>query len=285
MQTRPFGRANHASTVAIFGAAALWSVSQDEADRTMHLIIEHGVNHIDVAPSYGIAEERLAPWMAKERARFFLGCKTMERSKFGALAEMQRSLERLQAEYFDLYQIHAITSMDELDAATRKGGALDALVEAQQAGLTRYLGITGHGVSSPRIFIEALQRFNFDSVLFPLNFVQHREPGFRQAAGDLLHLCQERNVAVMIIKSISRGPWGDLPKAYTTWYQPFDEPEIIQQAVNFALSQPGVNGICTPGDTRLLPLVLQACDNFTQLTPEQQEAAIAGAGLYQPLFA
>lgn len=284
MQTRPFGSTGHHSTVAIFGSAAFWSVSQAEADRTMQLLIQHGVNHIDVPPSYGIAEERLGPWIAEERERFFLGCKTMERTKASALAEMQRSLQRLQTDYFDLYQIHAITSMQDLDAATRTGGALDALIEARQAGLARYLGITGHGLESPSIFIEALQRFNFDSVLFPLNFVQYREPRFRQAAGELLALCQERGVAVMIIKSITRGPWGDLPKKYTTWYQPFDEPHMIQQAVDFALSQPGVSGICTAGDTRLLPLVLQACENFSPMPPEDQEAAIASAASYQPLF-
>lgn len=284
MQTRPFGRTGHHSTLAIFGAAAFWSSSPEETDQAMRLLIEHGVNHIDVAPSYGIAEERLAPWMAKERQRFFLGCKTMQRSKAGALAEMRRSLARLQTDYFDLYQIHAITSLEELDAATRPGGALDALVEAQQAGLTRYLGITGHGSSSPRLFIEALHRFNFDTVLFPLNFVQCADPEFRRSAAELLQLCRQRQVGVMIIKSITRGPWGETPRNYTTWYQPFDQPEQIQQAVDFALSQPGVTGICTAGDTRLLPLVLQACENFTPMAPAQQEAAIASAALYQPLF-
>lgn len=284
MDKRTFGRTGHQSTVAIFGAAAFWSVSQAEADQTMNLIIEHGINHIDVAPSYGIAEERIGPWMVKERQRFFLGCKTMERSKAGAQAEMQRSLERLQTDYFDLYQIHAITTMEELDAATRPGGALDAILEAREAGLTRFIGITGHGVSSPQIFQEALRRFNFDSVLFPLNFVQYANPDFRQGAQELLHMCRERETGVMIIKSITRGPWGELPKTHTTWYQPFDQPEPIQQAVDFALSQQGVTGLCTAGDTNVLPLMLQACENYHPMTAEQQEDAIVAAGQYQPLF-
>ena len=180
MQTRRFGRTGHHSTLAIFGAAAFWQEDQAQADATMRQVIEAGINHIDVAPSYGVAEERLGPWLATERERFFLGCKTMERSQKGAAAELRRSLERLQVEHFDLYQIHAVTSMAELDEAMRRGGALDAMVEARQAGLIRFIGITGHGVDSPAIFIEALQRFDFDSVLFPVNFIQYANPVYRQ---------------------------------------------------------------------------------------------------------
>ncbi len=284
MQTRRFGRCGHHSTVAIFGAAAFWGVEQAEADATMELIIEHGVNHIDVAPSYGLAEQRLGPWMARERERFFLGCKTMERTKDGAAAELRRSLERLQVESFDLYQIHAVTSMEELDQATAPGGALEAIQEAREAGLTRFIGITGHGVDSPAIFIEALQRFDFDSLLFPLNFVQYANPEFRRNCEELIRLCRERDVGTMIIKSITRGPWGDLPKTHHTWYQPFTTMEQITSAVQFALSQ-DITGLCTVGDTRLLPLVLHACEKFTPLSQGEQEALITSASTYEALFA
>ena len=164
MEKRKFGRTGHLSTVAIFGAAAFWEIEQKDADTIMEMVIETGVNHIDVAPSYGQAEERVGPWMPRERERFFLGCKTMERTKESAWDEMQKSLKRLQTDYFDLYQLHAITNIDELDACTRNGGALEALVEARQQGLIRHIGITGHGVDAPAIFIEALKRFDFDSV-------------------------------------------------------------------------------------------------------------------------
>lgn len=271
------------STVAIFGAAAFSQVSQVEADAAMEQVIAEGVNHIDVAPSYGIAEERLGPWMARERDRFFLGCKTMERIKAGAAAELRRSLERLQVEYFDLYQIHAITSFEELDAVTRPGGALEAIVEACQAGLTRFIGITGHGVHAPAIFLEALRRYDFDSVLFPINFVLYANPVFRQNAEELLRQCSARDVGTMIIKSITSRPWGERTRTYNTWYLPFDDLEHIQRAVNFVLSQP-VTCLCTAGDTRLLPLVLQACENFTPMAVAEQEALIASASEYEPLF-
>ena len=161
MQKRFFGRTGHESSTAIFGAAAFWDVTQAEADQAMAHVIAHGVNHIDVAPSYGNAEVRIGPWLKRERERFFVGCKTEERSRDGASAELQRSLERLQIDSFDLYQLHAVTSIAELDEVTQKGGALEAVINARQAGLTRFIGITGHGVDSPLVFIEALNRFDF----------------------------------------------------------------------------------------------------------------------------
>ena len=284
METRRFGRTEHMSTVAIFGAAALWEVDQAEADAVMEQVIAAGVNHIDVAPSYGIAEERVGPWLARERDRFFVGCKTMERTKAGAGLELRQSLERLQIDHFDLYQLHAITSIEELDEATRPGSALEAVIEAREAGLTRYIGITGHGVDSPAIFIEALRRFDFDSVLFPLNFVQYADPTFRQNSEELLRQCRAKDVGAMIIKSITRGPWGEQTQTHNTWYQPFTDAEYIQQAVNFVLSQ-DITALCTVGDTRLLPLVLRACDAYVALSESEQKALIATAGAYEPLFA
>lgn len=284
METRRFGRTAHESTVAIFGAAALWEVSQAEADEAMERVIASGVNHIDVAPSYGLAEERLGPWIDRERDRFFLGCKTMERTRDGAAAEMHRSLELLRTDRFDLYQIHAITSIEELDEATRSGGAIEALVEAREQGVTRWLGITGHGIDAPGVFLEALRRFEFDSVLFPLNFVQMANPAYRESAEGLLRVCRERDVGAMVIKSITRGPWGALPETRTTWYRPFEEPAEIQRAVDFVLSH-DVTGLCTVGDTTLLPLVLEACERFTPMgEPERERAILDGAG-FEPLFA
>ncbi len=283
MLKRRFGRSRHMSSVAIFGAAAFWELSQADADRVMENVLAAGVNHFDVAPSYGQAEQRIGPWMPRIREQIFLGCKTMERSKAGATDEMHRSLKRLQVEQFDLYQIHAITTMDELDQATATGGALDAMIEARQAGLTRHIGITGHGVDSPAIFLEALRRFDFDSILFPLNFVQYANPEYRHQSEELLRVCRQRDVATMVIKTVCRGPWGEQEKTHTTWYQPFTEAEIIQNTVNFALSQ-DVSGLCTVGDTRVLPLVLQACEQYSPLSADEQEQLIASASQYEPLF-
>ena len=209
MEKRRFGRSDHDSTVAIFGAAGLGQVDQKTADTAIELMLKYEVNHIDVAPSYGEAELRLGPWMPQIRDRFFVGCKTTERSKEGAKRELHESLERLQMDSFDLYQIHAVTNMEELDQATRSGSALETLIEAREEGLTRYLGITGHGMDSPAVFIEALRRFDFDSVLFPINFVQYANEEYRRNSEELLRLCRKNDVATMIIKTITKRPWGD----------------------------------------------------------------------------
>jgi len=283
MQTRRFGRTGHMSTVAIFGAAAFSQVSQKDADKVMEQVIEAGVNHIDIAPSYGQAEERVGPWMPRERGRFFLGCKTMERTKEGAWKELQQSLKRLQTETFELYQCHAITKMEELDAVTMKGGALEAFVEARERGLFKYIGITGHGVNAPQIYLEALRRFDFDSVLFPLNFVQMANPEYRRYAEELIAECKAKNVGTLIIKSITKAPWGERPHTATTWYEPFEQTDEIQRAVNFALSYE-ITGLCTAGDIRVLPLMLKACEIFTQLNDSEREQMIQSSSQYEPLF-
>lgn len=283
LETRRFGRSGHMSTVAIFGAAAFWEISQKEADRVMELVIAAGVNHIDVAPSYGQAEQRIGPWMGRERGRFFLGCKTMERTRAGAWDELRQSLKRLQCETFDLYQMHAITSFDELDAITGRAGALEALVEARQNGLIKHIGITGHGVDAPEIYLEALQRFDFDSVTFPLNFVQAGNPKYYRQAAELIRQCRLKDVGLMIIKSITKGPWMEKEKTHTTWYEPFSELDGIQRAVNFVLSH-DVTGICTAGDITVLPMVLKACQDFVRMSPEELGKQIELGRSYQPLF-
>jgi aryl-alcohol dehydrogenase-like predicted oxidoreductase len=283
LQTRLFGRTGHMSTVAIFGGAAFWEISQKEADRVMEMVIASGVNHIDVAPSYGQAEQRIGPWMRRERGRFFLGCKTMERTKKGAWDELRKSLKRLHTELFDLYQLHAVTSLEELDAVTGPGGALEALLEARQAGLIRYIGITGHGVDAPRIYLEALRRFDFDSVLFPLNFVQAGNADYYRDSEELIRQCRLKDVGLMVIKSIAEGPWGEKEKTHTTWYEPFTEMDQIQRAINFVLSH-DVTGICTAGDIHLLPLVFKACENYVPMSPEERNQAVEFGRSYQPLF-
>jgi aryl-alcohol dehydrogenase-like predicted oxidoreductase len=272
------------STVAVFGAAAFWEISQEDADQVMESVIEAGINHIDVAPSYGQAEIRIGPWMPRERRRFFLGCKTGERTKAGAWKEMQESLKRLQTARFDLYQFHAVTTMKELDTITMRGGALEAFVEARRAGLTKFIGITGHGADAPKIYLEALRRFDFDSVMFPLNFVQMANPEFRKYAEELISTCKAKDVGLLIIKSITKAPWGERQHTATTWYEPFDKNAEIQRAVNFVLSH-DVTGLCTAGDTRVLPLVIQACENFSRLSKDEMEGMIQSGKQFEPLFA
>ena len=283
METRLLGRTGHRSTVAILGGFAFSEATRVETDTAMETVIEAGVNHLDVAPTYGHAEEMLGPWLARERARFFLGCKTMERDKEGAARELRESLARLQVDHFDLYQIHAITTEEELQQVLRPGGAVEALVEARDQGLTRWLGITGHGPEIPTIMLQALEQFPFDTVLFPINFIQYTQQTYRIQSEQLLDLCRERQVGTMIIKAIAKGEWGEQPQRLNTWYQPFEDPDMIQAGVDFALSQP-VTGICTAGELSLLPDVLQACQSYQRLTPAEQQRMIESGRKYQPLF-
>ncbi|MCI0477987.1 MAG: aldo/keto reductase [Anaerolineales bacterium] len=283
MQTRRFGRTGHFSTVAILGGAAFGKTDQATTDAAMGRVLAAGVNHFDIAPSYGDAEERLGSWVARERKRLFLGCKTTERSREDAAAELRRSLERLRTDQFDLYQLHAVKTMEELDAVTARDGALEAAIAAREQGLTRFIGFTGHGLQSPAVFLEALRRFDFDSVLFPINARLFANADYRRDADALLHECRARDVGVMAIKSVTKGPWGDRPRTHATWYEPFTDAAQIQRAVNFALSQ-DITGLCTVGDVTVLPLFLDACAHFTRMSAADQEAMIADAMQYEPLF-
>lgn len=281
MQKRRFGRSGHQSTVAVYGTAALYNGTPEMAENAMQYILNAGVNHIDIAPGYGKAEELMGPWIEKTRDRFFLGCKTQLRTKDEAAAELRLSLEKLRTNKFDLHQLHAVTSFDELDQVTGKGGALEAIVEAKEEGLTDYIGITGHGNQAPVVFLEALRRFDFDSVLFPINFVQFGIPEYKENALKLLHVCQEKDVGVMIIKAVAARPWGDRDHTYNCWYEPFDTPEMIQRGVNFALSHEGVTGLCTTGDINILPPFLKACEDFTPLDQVEQDELVASIKDFQ----
>lgn len=283
MQTRKLGRTGHLSTVAIFGGAAFGDITQSVVDTVMEQVIAAGVNHIDVAPSYGVAEERLGPWLKRERQRFFLGCKTMERTAEGAWDEMQSSLKRLQVEQLDLYQIHAITSQEELDAAMRTGGVIETLVKAREEGITRFLGITGHGMQSPALFLQAIQRFDFDTVMFPLNYGLMGQEAYRKDALALIEACQQRNIARMIIKSIAQAPWKERPKTHTSWYEPYHTPAAIQEAINFVLSH-DVTGVCMAGDITVLPMVLQACEQFSPLSEDEQNALMERGKSMEMIF-
>lgn len=283
METRRLGRTDHMSSVVTFGSAGIGRVEQDVADRAVQVALDHGVNHFDVAPSYGDAELRLQPWMPRIRNQIFLGCKTTERTKDGAKAELHRSLERLGVDRLDLYQLHSVGKRDVLDECTAPGGALEALIEAREEGLVRWLGITGHTHDAPSTHLEALRRFDFDTVMFPLNFVLWAIPEFRRDAEALLAECGTRDVGVHILKSVAKDPWGDRPKTHTTWYEPFTDQETIDRAVAFVLSQP-VATICSAGDVTVLPKVLEAADRFRPLDAAGEEALLATAGRYNSPF-
>ena len=287
MQIRQFGRSGHMSGVAIFGGAALHeTIPRDEANAALDMAFEGGINHYDVAASYGngMAETRMGPWLDAHRDKIFLGTKTGVRSYGGAWAEVNRSLALLHTDQLDLVQIHAVTTFEELDKATGPNGALEAMKRARDEGLTKFIGITGHGWSIADIHLEALERFDFDSVLFPINARMYVNADYRRSAEKLLQVCQERNVGVMAIKAVAKGPWGNQERRYHTWYEPYDLQDKIQEGVNFTLSQPGVTGIPTAGETEILPLVLQAVVNFQPMSQDEQEALIERSAEQEPIF-
>lgn len=284
METRRLGRTGHMSTVVIFGAAAFWEIDQESANAALNMALEAGINHIDVAPQYGQGEERVGGWLEPYRDRFFVGCKTLERERGAAWAELHRSLQKLRTDTLDLYQLHSVGTFEELDKAMSPGGAIEALIEARDRGLTKYLGITGHGLNTPAVHLEALKRFDFDTVMFPINPVLFANLAYREATERLLDVCQQRDVGVMVIKSVAKGPWGDRPKQYNTWYEPYDLQEKITGSVHFALSQQPVAGIAAAGDVRLLPMILQAAEAFQPLSRADQDALITEAQTLEPLF-
>ena len=257
----PFGATGHESSRVIFGAAALGSVSQREADEALPLLLEHGVNHIDTAASYGDSELRLAPWLREHRTDFFLATKTGERTYGAARDEIRRSLDRLGVDAVDLIQLHCLVHPREWDVAFGEDGALRAAVEACDEGLVRFVGVTGHGLPIAEMHLRSLGRFPFDSVLLPYSHVIVQDEGYARDFERVLALCRERTVAVQTIKGISRGPWGSSERTARTWYEPLREQEHIDLAVHWVLGEPDVF-LNSPGDLELLPLVLDAAERF-----------------------
>jgi aryl-alcohol dehydrogenase-like predicted oxidoreductase len=280
---QPFGRTGHESTRILFGAAAIGNVDQDEADQTMELIREHGINHIDTAASYGDAELRLGPWMETHRDEFFLATKTGERTRAEAYAEIGRSLERLRTDRLDLIQLHNLVDEDEWQTAFSSGGVLEAVVQARDEGLVRFIGVTGHGVTVAAQHLRSLAEYPFDSVLLPYNFPMSRNPSYIADFEALLALCAERRVAVQTIKSITRGPWGDHKPTANTWYEPLTDQDAIDIAVGWVLGRDGVF-LNTVGDVHILPKVIDAAERFTQRPNDEQMGELEAAFGLEPLF-
>ena len=275
MEKRRLGRTGHESTVVTFGTAGIGRVNQEVADRAVEQILEHGVNHIDIAPTYGEAMERIAPWMPKLRDSMFLGAKTRERTRELAWANIESCMSRLGVESFDLFQLHSVGTMEDLDKVTGSGGALEALVELRERGLTRWLGITGHGPDAPRVHLEALRRFDFDTVMFPLNATLYRNAEYRAYAEELLSVANQRDVGVHTIKMLARGGWGDREREHSTWYDPHREQSEIDSALWWLLSQP-MHTAPSVGDVELLPRALDAAQRFSPLSNDDQEAVVVG---------
>ena len=273
MEQRVLGRTGHQSSVVAFGTAAVGRVSQDVADQAVELVLKHGVNHIDIAPSYGQAMERVAPWMPEIRGKVFLGAKTRERTKGEAWRDIESCMSRLGVDSFDLFQLHSVGDMETLDQVTGPDGALEALIEMREQGLTRWIGITGHGPAVPRVQLEALRRFDFDTIMFPVSASIFRNTEYRTHALELLEVARAKNVGIHTIKMIARGGWGGRERECSTWYDPHREQEDIDRALWWVLSHP-MHTAPSAGDVALLPKVLDAAERFRPLSAAEQEEVV-----------
>lgn len=285
MEQRRLGRLGHRSSVLIYGAAALAAVTQEVADESVARALEAGINHFDVAASYGDAELRLGPLMASMRDDIFLASKTGDRGAEEAWASINRSLEKLGTDHLDLIQAHGVNTLEDLDAVTRQGGALEALVRAREEGLVRGIGITGHGHLAPTVHLEALQRFDFDTVLTPLNRRLWHEPGFTDAFTALATEAQVKDVGLMTIKAVARRNWPG-ERRLSTWYEPFTDQETITRALRWVLDgHPYITGIATPGEVGLLDLLVRAEQDRHDVNVAEAAAELDALGdEYQSVF-
>jgi aryl-alcohol dehydrogenase-like predicted oxidoreductase len=279
-----FGKTGHMSTRTLFGAASLGGVTQAEADRTLEVLLKYGVNHIDTAASYGDAELRIGPWMAKHRNDFFLATKTGERTYEKAREEIHRSLERLQTDHLDLIQLHGVLEDGELVTAMGPGGALQAAVDARSEGLVRFIGITSHTLHAPAIHLAALEQFDFTSVLLPCNYPLMQIPEYAEGFNKLAKVCAERGIALQTIKSICRRPWPEGKDHFAAcWYEPLTDQADVNRAVSYVLGRPQVF-LNTVGDIYVLPAVLEAASRFTTQPSDAEMRAMVMEREMSPLW-
>ncbi len=269
-----FGRTGHASTRIIFGGYALSKATQAEADGILDILLECGINHIDTALGYGNSEKCIGQWMEKHRDDFFLATKTRSRSYKGAWDDLQRSLKQLKVDYIDLWQMHGLTNPVGWERAMSSEGTLTAFIEARNQGLVRFLGVTGHGSKVPAMHKCSLERFDFDSVLLPHNYIMMQNPRYENDFKELIELCIERNVAVQTIKSVSRRPWEERSKNYNTYfYEPLETQDAIDKALHWSMGLPN-SFVITAGDMQILPKILDAAKRFEKQPSDKEMKAI-----------
>lgn len=274
-----FGRTGHQSSRVIFGAAALGKMRQEKADEILDLLLQHGVNHIDTAASYGDSELRVGPWMRNHRKDFFLATKTGDRTGAGARASLERSLERLEVDQVDLIQLHNLVEPEEWDIAHGPGGAVEALAAARDEGLVRFIGVTGHGTRIPGMHVRSLERFPFDSVLFPYNHSMMADTAYRSDVEELIGVCTEQRVALQTIKAIARRRWANSDEPHFSWYEPLEDEAAIARAASLILTEPGLF-LNTTSDARKLPHILEVAGApLTAPTEEQLAADVEAFGI------
>ena len=274
MEKRRLGRTGHKSTVVSFGSYSIGKLNQEIADKAIDMCLGYGVNHIDIAPGYANAMERIAQWMPKIRKKMFLGSKTPMRSRDQAWENIEDIMRRMNVDSFDLFQLHSVIDLDTLDQVTASDGALQALIEMRDQGLTKWIGITGHGPTVPKTHLEALERFDFDTVMFPVSVAMYGNLEYRRDAQELIQMCHTKDVGIQTIKMLARGGWGSKIPDCGTWYDPFRDQESVDTALWWQLSQP-IHTAPSCGEISLLPLVLDAAERFNRLSFEEQNGVIA----------
>ena len=282
MEKRILGRTGHKSTLITLGGASLSPSDRSESNAFIKLALDHGVNHIDVAPSYGsgMAESILGQWVKEYRKNLFLACKTQKRTKKEAADELSRSLKNLQTDYFDLYQLHGLDDPEELKIALSGDGAVSAILDAKKKGLVKYIGITSH---NPLNILEALKSFDFDTVLLPVNYVLHAHPEPKNDYEPVLTLAKERNLGVIAMKSVAKGPWPSDERPYNTWYQPFSIQSEVDEALRFTLSQ-YVTTAASSSDIRIAKMMIDAAERYTPMSKKEQQELLLKASTYKPIF-
>ncbi len=282
--TLTFGRTGHESTRAIFGAAAFWETPQKDVDATMDLILQNGVNHVDTAASYGQSERLLGDWIRRHgKPSFFLATKTDQRTKQAAYDQIRCSLDLLHVDHVDMIQLHALHEEPDWTTAFGPGGVIEAVVQAREEGLARFIGVTGHGVPVPEFHLRSLEQFDFDAVLLPYNYVMMQNPRYAENFNKLLAVCKERNIAVQTIKGITCSPWNDGQQNRTTWYRPLEEQADIDLAVHWIWGNPQVF-LNTAGDIDILPRTLDAAHRFKTRPSDVQLKDLTRRLKMEPLF-
>ncbi|MCF8037847.1 MAG: aldo/keto reductase [Desulfohalobiaceae bacterium] len=283
IQTNPFGSTGHMSTRIIFGSFAVKDANQDQAASVLDLLYDYGINHIDTAPGYGDAELRVGEWMEHHRSDFFLATKIDVSGYRQAKEQLQRSLDRLRVDSVDLLQLHNLTDETKREFVMAEGGALDYMVEAKAKGLTRYIGITGHGFQAPQRHLETLQRHAFDSVLAPCNYPLMQIQQYRETFDRLLQYCQLNGLPLQTIKSAARRKYPGRHWSHATWYEPLTDPKAIESAVQWVLGIPDVFVIST-GDLSILPHILNAAALFKEAPPKAAMRQLVAEKDMMPLF-
>jgi predicted aldo/keto reductase-like oxidoreductase len=281
--TLTFGRTGHQSTRTIFGAAAFWETPQKDVDGVMDLILQNGVNHVDTAASYGQAEQVLGDWIRRNGKPFFLATKTDQRTKQAAYDQIRRSLDLLHVPQVDMVQLHALHEESDWSTAFGPAGVLEAVIQARDEGLVRFIGVTGHGVPVPEFHLRSLAQFDFDSVLLPYSWNMMQNPIYAENFNKVLAICSERNIAVQTIKGITRSPWNTVPQNRTTWYRPLEAQADIDLAMHWIMGNPQVF-LNTAGDINLLPLILDSAHRFASRPAEPQMQELSERLEMKPLF-